>query len=130
MKPRSEKEIQSVLRLNGAERFGHFIKRVVDFEEAWGLWSDGWALMEDNSGRPVFPLWPAREYAELCRLGDWAQYDPKAISLSELLKGFLDGLVEREVLAGVFPTPGGVGVTLPAAELATLLRTAELQSYG
>jgi hypothetical protein len=126
----SEKEIQGVLRLDGPARFSHFIKRVVDNEEAWGLWKDGWALMENSEGTLVFPLWPAREYAELNQIGGWAEYEPKAISLAELLDDLLPGFPSRGVLPGVFPTPTGKGVTPTADELAALLRKADFENYG
>ena len=130
MKPRSEKEIQAVLRLDGPSRYEHFIKRIVDTEEVWGLWKSGWALMENSEGLPVFPLWPAREYAELNRIGDWADYEPKAISLLELLDDLLPSFTKRGILPGVFPTPGGKGVTPTADELATTLRKVNAINYG
>jgi len=130
MKPRSEKEIQAILRLDGPARFNHFVKRVVDFEEAWGLWKDGWALMKNDEGTLIFPLWPAREYAELNRIGDWAEYEPKGISLAELLDNLLPSFTERGVLPGVFPTPGGKGVTPTAEELAVSLRKIDVKNYG
>jgi hypothetical protein len=130
MKPKSDKEIQAVLRLDGPDRFRHFIKQVVDFEEAWGLWSDGWALMANSDGAPVFPLWPAREYAELSRIDDWAEYEPRRISLADLLNDLLPGFQERGVLPGVFPIPTGKGVTPTANELASALRASDLESYG
>ena len=130
MRPVSEKEIRAVLRLDGPARFSHFVKRVVDFEEAWGLWRDGWALMEDNEGAKVFPLWPAREYADLNRTGDWAEYEPRAISLEELLDNYLPDFAARGILPGVFPTPGGKGVTLLADELAASLQKMETDNYS
>lgn len=130
MKPRSEKEIQAVLRLDGPSRYEHFVKRVVDTEEIWGLWKDGWVLMKNGDGLLVFPLWPAREYAELSRIGDWVEYEPKAISLVELLDDLLPGFVERGILPGVFPTPSGKGVTPTADELAAAIRKVDVINYG
>ena len=130
MKRRSDKEIQSVLLLDGPARFDHFIKQVIDFEEAWGLWNDGWALMANNEGTSVFPLWPAREYAELHRHGDWAEYQAKPIPLNDLLNDLLPGFGERGVLPGVFPTPTGKGLTPTSEELARKLRANDLENYG
>src|SRR4051812_31525339 len=65
---------EAVLRLDATARHTHFVKRVVDAELVWGLWKDGWALMADETGQQVFPLWPAREYAELCAVADWEGY--------------------------------------------------------
>jgi hypothetical protein len=117
-----------VLRLDGAARYQHFIKRVADSQTAWGLWHDGWALMQDDSGAEVFPLWPAREYAEASRTGDWAEYEPEQIDLADLIDELLPGLAMRSVLPGIFPTPRGKGVTPTVEELASALR-AEMKKY-
>jgi len=114
------KEIDAILSLDGAARFAHFVKRVVDEERAWGLWKDGWALMSDAQGM-VFPLWPAREYAERCRLGEWADYEPREILLEDLLDGLIPMLETRDVRPAVFPTPTGKGVTVRCTELASAL---------
>ena len=85
MKPVNEKQFQNVVALPAPERFEHFIKVVVGNELAWGLWDDGWAMMEDGAGHAVFPVWPAREYADVYRTGDWSKYVPKEIPLLDLL---------------------------------------------
>jgi Protein of unknown function (DUF2750) len=129
MKPKSAKEIEAVLKLDGSVRFRHFVKQVVDFEQAWGLWSDGWALMANNEGKTVFPIWPAREYAELCRVGQWAEFAPKAIELNTLVNELLPSLATDGVLSGVFPTPEGQGVTIDANELAAELIRVDDENY-
>jgi hypothetical protein len=128
MKRTSEKEIRAVLKLDGPARFRHFVKTVVAWEAAWGLWKDGWPLMGTNDETPVFPLWPAREYAELHRTGDWADYEVEEISLERILGELLPMLAERGVLTGVFPTAAGKSVTVSAEELAASLRK-ELEHY-
>src|SRR5579859_5037071 len=34
-------------------------------DRAWGLWSEGGAMGNDDSGKRTFQLWPAKEYAAL-----------------------------------------------------------------
>ncbi len=128
MRRTTPKEIEAVLRLDGSTRYKHFVKRVVDDELAWGLWKDGWALMADGSGQSVFPLWPAREYAELCAVGDWDGYVVEEIALADLIDELLPKLAEREVRPAVFPTPAGKGVTPSASELREALRS-EMENY-
>lgn len=130
MKPKSDREIQAVLGLDGPGRFRHFVKQVVDFEEAWGLWDNGWALMANDDETLVFPLWPARDYAELNRIGDWENYEARPIELKELLEELLPDFRERGVLPGVFPTPTGKGVTPTPEELASALRSTDAENYG
>ena len=123
------KEIEAILRLDAQRRFEHFVKRVVDDQTVWGLWKDGWALMADDNGKQAFPLWPAMEYADLLRTGDWSAYESSAIPLHELLTDLLPKLASRGVPPAVFPTPSGKGVTPSPEELADALRM-EMDRYA
>lgn len=124
----SAQEIEAVLKLAGPERYQHFVKRVADWEEAWGLYEGGWALAGDDDGNETFPLWPNAEYAKLCAIDDWNAYVPKAISLDELLDELLPSLADDGVRPAVFMTPTGRGVVVSATELAGHLE-AELGNY-
>lgn len=129
MRAPSPREIEAVLRLDGPARYQHFVKRAADAERVWGLWKNGWASMADSEGRPVFPLWPAKEYAALCASGDWEGYVADEIPLQDLLDDLLPRLAAQEARPGVFPVPSGKGVTPSAGELIDALRL-ELERYG
>ncbi|GEP42374.1 DUF2750 domain-containing protein [Brevifollis gellanilyticus] len=105
------KQIEAVLKLSGHDRYRHFLKVVADKESAWGLYEDGWALAADDDGNPVFPLWPAKEYAALCAVGEWAGYEPSDIDVDELLEELLPSLMERGTRIGIFPSPSEKGVS-------------------
>lgn len=107
----NQPQIQAVLALSGPERYRHFIKVVTDWEEVWGLYKDGWALAGADDGDVVFPLWPAKEYAQLCAQGSWEDYEPSSLSLDELVNELLPRLKKDNVLPGVFYTPNDKGVT-------------------
>lgn len=115
MKPPSAEEIEAVLKLDGNARYLHLIKRIADCEQAWGLWSDGWALVGNSDDEDASPLWPAREYAELCRIDLWRDYVPRAIPLAKLKDELLPRLREDGTLVAAFPRPDGKGV-MPTAE--------------
>ena len=122
------KEMEAVLKLDGPSRHEHFVKRVVDSEEAWGLWDDGWALMEDDAGQPAFPLWPARAYADLCATDRWSTYTPRRIPLDSLLTELLPALAQKSTPAAIFPTPAGKSVTCASEEVEAVLRS-EMKRY-
>lgn len=128
MRPTSSEEQEAVLRLDGQARYNHFVKRVVDARVAWGLWQDGWALMQDDAGNEVFPLWPAREYAEAAKTNEWSTYEPSEIELDDLVDDLLPKLAARHVRPGVFPTPQDKGVTPTVDELKSALM-AEMERY-
>ena len=127
--PINPEQIEAVLKLPANGRYDHFIKRVADFEEAWGLRSaSGWAAAGDDAEALHFPLWPHREYAQACSSGLWGDSQPEAISLDNLLEKLLPKLERERTLVAVFPTPEGKGVPISAAELAQHLE-AELDRY-
>lgn len=130
MRKTSEKEMAGVLRLDPRGRYKHFVKRVTNSHAAWGLWQDGWAMMGDDEGKQVFPLWPAREYAEAAKDVEWGDYEPKQIDLDQLLEDVLPQLAAEETPVGVFPTPKGNAAVVPPAELEASLRLELREWYG
>jgi len=124
----SDKERDAVLRLDAARRHAYFVKRVADWEAAWGLWADGWAMVRDDDARTGVPLWPAREFAEACATGEWTGYRPEPIALGALMNELLLRLLDDGVLVGVFPTPASRGMLVMPDELAASLR-AECRQY-
>lgn len=117
-----------IIKLPGPKRFEHFVKRVVDLQVVWGLYQDGWALAATDDGEAVFPLWPSREYAELCALNEWVGYESQSIKLDEFMEDLLPKLKSDGILPGVFYTPVNKGVTPSVDELLRALE-AELSNY-
>ncbi len=128
MRVTHQKEIDTVLKLDGPARFKHFVKRAADEERVWGLWNNGWALSAGDDGVSRFPLWPAREYAELCRLDAWAEYQPEEIPLDDLLNVLAPKLSEKGVQFSIFPTREGKTVVPTVDELCSAIRK-ELEKY-
>ena len=123
-KKTSTQEMQAVLSLPGPQRYEYFVKQVADWEQAWGLFRDGWALAATNSeGRQVFPVWPSREYAKACAEGIWEGFEPAPISLEDMIEELLPKLQREGTPVGVFYRPDGKGVIRQPAELADDLRT-------
>jgi hypothetical protein len=92
------------------------------------LYQDGWALAAADDGTTVFPLWPAKEYAQVCAAKEWAGYEPRSISLSDFTEVLLPKLKLDGVSPGVFFTPTSKGVTPSVDDLKSALE-AELQNY-
>jgi hypothetical protein len=105
----SQQQIAAVLALDGSERYSHFIKQVADRQEVWGLYADGWAMAESDTGEPLLPFWPAAEYASACAVKDWAGYEPRCLTVEEFYD-LLDNLEDDEVLPAIFYTPADKGV--------------------
>lgn len=99
------KEIESVIRLPGDKRYAYFIKKVADQNQVWGLWNEGWAMGMTDDGTRTSPIWPAKEYAELCRIGDWRDFEPKPIPLQEFILEMLPDLAKEGIRVSIFDTP-------------------------
>jgi hypothetical protein len=125
----SQKQIASILTLEGPGRNDHFVKHVVDCEQAWGLYSEGWAMGSDDDGNPTFQLWPAKEYAVLCASGLWEGYEPAEIPLEDLVEELLPKLQRDNVALGIFRTPEGQSVMPTIDQLTADLKT-EMERYG
>ena len=124
----NHKQIVAVIALDGQKRYEYFVKMVVDREKAWGLYKNGWALAATEDGQQVFPLWPAKEYAELCANKEWLDYIPVSISLVDLMDDLLPKLREDNILPSVFYTPSDTGVTPTVEQLLADLKE-ELSNY-
>lgn len=109
-------------------RYRHFIKQVADRQVVWGLYKDGWAMAKANSGRYVFPVWPAPEYAELCAAGDWEGYASADIPLDDFLNELVPNLDKDDVPFAVAYLPHDLGVVIDSKEVESDIRE-ELESY-
>ena len=125
----SQKQMEAVLNLPAPKRYSHFIKKVVGWKKVWALYNDGWVMSETDRGELVFPLWPEKEYAELCISGDWTNYKPEPIELDEVLDSMIPMLREKGILPGVFFTMNDGSVNASVDELERDLRD-ELSKYA
>lgn len=118
----NEKKLEAVLVLSGPKRYSHFIKVSADQRKVWGLWNEGWAMAASHENQQVFPLWPAKEYADCCALDVWSGYEAREIDLDRLFEELLPDFEETGILVGVFPTPNNMGVTPDLKQMEADLR--------
>lgn len=124
----SQKQIDSILALPASQRYKYFIKTISDWQEVWGLYKEGWALAATECGNTVFPLWPNKEFAEICAKNEWNGFIPKKFTIDELLDELLPNLKNDNVLPGIFYTPANKGVTPLIDELINDI-SLELEKY-
>ncbi|WP_196804834.1 DUF2750 domain-containing protein [Methylopila sp. M107] len=109
----NQKQLEAVFALPERKKFEYFIKKVADQEQAWGLYCEGWAMAGTNDGRQVLLLWPAREFAEVCRSAQWERFEPRSISVYDLINNVIPVIKTEGNLIGVLYGPDGRGV-IPA----------------
>jgi hypothetical protein len=123
----SRKEVEALFKLGAEERYGHLIRRLADFDEAWGLRSPrGWTTLSDDAGSLLFPIWPHAEYLEACRELRDPDGAPSPIPLDQLLDVLLPQFVSNGTMIAAFPTPSDGGAPVLATRFREdLLRECE-----
>jgi uncharacterized protein DUF2750 len=111
------KEFQNVIQLAPERRYEYFIKKVADWQDVWGLWDEGWAMMADDQGVQSIPVWPHRVYAEACGHEQWLGYLPKNITLHEWLEKWIPEMISDNQTVEVFPSPSGTAVVVEPKRL-------------
>jgi hypothetical protein len=96
------KEFDTVIKLKALIRYEYFIKKVLDYEEIWGLYENGWAITKDDDGNVLLPYWPKKEYAQYCAFYDWSSYLPKKIDLEEFISEWIPGMKKDGLKASIF----------------------------
>lgn len=108
----NEKEIKSVINLPKEKRYEYFIKKSADLGFVWGLYKEGWALASDEENNHILPLWPAKEYAQLCSKDEWEGYQGEQIDIHDFINIYLDELVINKITPGIFYTPEDRGIII------------------
>ncbi|TYP73266.1 DUF2750 domain-containing protein [Paenibacillus methanolicus] len=98
----NQKEFEAVIRLPANIRYEYFVKKVVDFEEIWGLYDDGWAMTSDDNGNLLLPFWPKKEFAEYCASEEWSNYNAHRISLEAFINDWLPGMQKDRHKPSIF----------------------------
>lgn len=125
----SPQELEAVSALTGPVRYSYCVKRIADWETAWSLWDEGWALCIASDGdAESVPIWPAKEYAEACAVEQWHGCQAKEIPVAALISDFLASLRDEGRTISIFPVPELQGV-FPTLEEFEADLLAEMSRY-
>ncbi|TXJ09362.1 MAG: DUF2750 domain-containing protein [Acinetobacter sp.] len=110
---KARRTVSTSLHLNTPqERYRYFIQTIVETQQVWGLFNDGWAIGASSEGRHSLPVWAGRSYASLCQTEFWSSYAPTMISLDNFIFQMLPYIAEQKVLLSIMMTPEGQSVFL------------------
>ena len=96
-------KVRDAAKLSPKDRYNYFVRKTASFEEVWGLYDEGWAVITDEQGRRSFPFFAKREQAQARCVGRFEGYEPRRIGMAEFLGTWLPGMKRDGVLCGVFP---------------------------
>jgi hypothetical protein len=98
----NNKEFETVIKLSGLKRYEYFIKKVVDYEEVWALYDNGWAITEDDHGNKMIPFWPKKEYADFCAKDEWETYVAESIDLDGFIENWIPDMKAEKIKPSIF----------------------------
>lgn len=124
----NNKELENVLKLGAPERYEYFIKKVIDLEEIWGLYNNGWVEAEDDNGVKVLPFWPRQEFAKVCASNEWKTCTPKSIDLDVFINRWIPGMQKDGKKPCIFYTDKDKGIVIECQRLLNDLEL-ELENY-
>jgi hypothetical protein len=100
----NDKQFEAVLALESVDRYEHFISKVVDWEQLWGVKSEeGWLVPVAPEGFEYFPLWPHPEFAQKITDQHFPGHTATEISLEALTDHWLPLFEEDNVKVAIFP---------------------------
>ena len=103
-----EQHHANLMRMDPEKRMTYFLTTVTNSEVVYGLQKDGrWlTVLDEDSGRSVFPVWPHAQLAEEVAKDNWADATPEAVPLGDWL-AFTRRLEEDNGLIAVMMRPDG-----------------------
>lgn len=125
----NEQEIFSVSNLKPYDRYKYFIKKVADGEIFFALKNESQKFVFSTlENETLFPVWSAKEFANLCLVEDWKDYNIVKISLDDFENSIVDFLEEKSILLNVFPVSNRTGFVVNLNEFIRDLNQ-ELENY-
>ena len=124
----NEKKFEGILQLTAPKKYAHFVKRVADFEEVWGLNLDGWAMSETDEGVKTIPFWSHSKFAEDCAIEEWEGYKPNKIDMDEFVDDWLKNLEDQKIDIVIMMDQEGNGINVKPQRLKADLEE-ELENY-
>lgn len=100
----NEKQFEAVLALDSSKRYEHFLGKVADWEQLWGVKNkSGWLVPVAPEGFEYFPLWPHPDYAQGVADKNFPGHVATEITLRNLLETWLPRLEDDKVKLAIFP---------------------------
>lgn len=122
------KQFESVLALSSVDRCSHFIGKVADWEQLWGVkGAKGWLVPSTDDGLEYFPVWPHPEYAQKITEEHFPGHEAVEIPLDEFLFDWLPIFENNDVKVAVFPNKEWTLWIMEPSNLAECLRSESAQ---
>lgn len=116
-------QYESVRALSSAKRSSHFVGKVADWEQLWGVRNEeGWLVPVMPNGMEYFPVWPHPEFAQKIADRHFPGHTATEISLNDFLSQWLPTFEADGVKVAVFPNEEWVFWVMEPEDLAESLK--------
>ncbi|MBY5991535.1 DUF2750 domain-containing protein [Ferrimonas balearica] len=106
-----------------------FIDAVTESGQIWALSAgDDWVVVDsaEFADTDALPLWSTEAAAQALCQGEWAEYRPAAIRVSDFFDTWLESLSEDEVMVGIDWNEALEGAEIDPFDLAKLMADSEV----
>jgi hypothetical protein len=90
--------------------------------------ANGEVASSKHDGNTLFPLWSNKEYAELCKVAGWENFNVVELSLEDLESNIVNAIAKSGDLLNIFPVRDKTGFIVDAVEFKQDLNR-ELENY-
>ncbi|WJG08901.1 DUF2750 domain-containing protein [Aliiglaciecola sp. LCG003] len=105
-------ELDEIVQMSAEKRHAYLLSQVSLNKQIWILTDEHGCVMLNSEDEDCVPVWPAREFAQSWATGEWAECEPKAISLNDWYERWTKGLEGDGVCIAVFPNPEEEGIVV------------------
>lgn len=108
--------------------YQRFVENIQESGRVWSLKSaDGWVVVDsaEFEDSEVMPFWSEEAYARALCSGEWAHFQPEAITFEEFVEDWLAGMDEDGMLVGPNWNAELDGLEIEPIEILKLLSVGE-----
>lgn len=125
----NNKKLENILKLEPYKRYGHFIRKIADFEELWTIVDEnGDYAISTVDDKTLISFWPEEEFIVSNLNDEWSDCKALKLSLDDLADEVLPYVAEHNHLINVFPINGRSGFIVDLIEFSRDF-TEELKKY-
>jgi len=97
-------QFEAVLELSSSDRCSHFIGKIADWEQLWGVKnSNGWLVPITPDDLEYFPVWPHPKYAQKIVDENFEGHEAVEISIQEFMDHWIPTFDKDNVKIAIFP---------------------------
>jgi hypothetical protein len=121
-------EKNAIIKLSANKRFEYSIKRIADKKSLWVIGDANGLKTYSVNEKIIFPIWPFKEYALLCCIGEYSGCEPEELELDDFINEYIPDFVKDGYMLTVLPLSTNRGAVIEIETFQEALQN-ELDKY-